>query len=272
MAGALSVSQPEREPVHSLIDSHCHLDVAAFDDDRDAVVERARQAGVARILIPAIRPSTWDRLLELAAVIPEARVALGIHPQIVPALDDAERNALDTLAARLAAAGAVAVGECGLDGKTGDHDEQERIFAAQIAIARELSLPLVVHVLNAHDVAPRLMAAARAHEVGGVMHSYSGGADLVPIYRDLGFAFSFAGPVTYANSRRPLAAARAVPDDLLLAETDAPDQSPLPHRGRRSEPAFVVEIAAALARARGVDEESLARLTTANAHRVFKLQ
>ena len=102
-----------------------------------------------------------------------------------------------------------------------------------IRAARGSRSPLVVHVLRAHDLAPRVLREERAHEVGGVMHSYSGGADLVPVYRDLGFAFSFAGPVTYANARRPLEAVRAVPAELLLVETDAPDQAPAKHRGGR---------------------------------------
>jgi TatD DNase family protein len=101
------------------------------------------------------------------------------------------------------------------------------------------------------------------------MNSYSGGADLVPIYRDLGFAFSFAGPVTYANARKPIEAARLIPDDLLLAETDAPDQAPEGHRGGRSEPAFVRSVIAGLAAARGQTAEEVAALTTANAQRLF---
>jgi len=120
-------------------------------------------------------------------------------------------------------------------------------------------------------VAPRLLTEERAGEVGGILHSYSGGEELVPIYRDLGFHFSFAGPVTYARARRPVAAARAVPDELLLAETDAPDQTPEPYRGRRCEPAFVREVVAGLAAARGRPVEEIAALTTANARRLLQL-
>ena len=112
-------------------------------------------------------------------------------------------------------------------------------------------------------------SCARTGPVAGVLHSYSGGADLVPVYRDLGLAFSFAGPVTYANARRPIEAARAVPDELLLAETDAPDQAPAPHRGGRSEPAFVAAVIAGLAAARGTTAAEIAALTTRNARRIF---
>jgi TatD DNase family protein len=177
---------------------------------------------------------------------------------------------VDALVARLVGAGGgVAVGECGLDGGTGDRPAQEAVLRAHVRAARERALPLVVHVLRAHGEAPRILREERAHEVGGVMHSYSGGAELVGVYRDLGFAFSFAGPITYPNARRPVEAARAVPADLLLAETDAPDQAPAPHRGGRSEPAFVTDVIAGLAAARGQSMDEVAALTTRNASRLF---
>jgi TatD DNase family protein len=122
-------------------------------------------------------------------------------------------------------------------------------------------------VLRAHDAAPRILR--EEGPIAGVLHSYSGGAELVPVYRDLGLAFSFAGPVSYPNARRPVEAARAIPADLLLVETDAPDQAPEGHRGGRSEPAFLPAVIAALATARGVTPAEIRELTTANARRVF---
>jgi TatD DNase family protein len=124
-----------------------------------------------------------------------------------------------------------------------------------------------VHVLRAHDAAPRILREERA--AAGVLHSYSGGADLVATYAALGLAFSFAGPVTYANARKPLEAARAIAPELLLAETDAPDQAPAAHRGGRSEPAYVRDVIAGLAAARGEPHDEIVRLTTANARRIF---
>ncbi|TMQ17923.1 MAG: TatD family deoxyribonuclease [Deltaproteobacteria bacterium] len=252
-----------------MIDTHCHLDVAAFDADRDAVVARATAAGVVGLLVPAIRPRTWPPLRDLARRHAAAgmRYAVGIHPQIVPELDPDEL-AGDLTARLIEAAGdAIAIGECGLDGGTGGHALQEQIFRAHIRAARATGKPLVNHVLRAHDAAPRLLR--EEGPVTGVLHSYSGGADLVPVYRDLGLAFSFAGPVTYANARRPIAAARAVPDALLLAETDAPDQAPERHRGRRSEPAFVANVIAGLAAARATTTDAISTLTTTNARRIF---
>jgi TatD DNase family protein len=249
-----------------VIDTHCHLDVPAFDADRSEVLSRARAAGVVGIVVPAIRPRTWPALVALGRAHAELRIALGIHPQIVPDLDPDEILDADAIARAVTDAGASAVGECGLDGATVAHDLQEQLLRAHIRAARAVKKPLVIHVLRAHDAAPKILREERAGDVGGVMHSYSGGADLVPIYRDLGLCFSFAGPVTYPNARKPLEAARLVPDELLMAETDAPDQS---SRGGRSEPAYVADVIAALATARGATVEAMAALTTTNARRLF---
>jgi TatD DNase family protein len=138
---------------------------------------------------------------------------------------------------------------------------------AHVRAAHATGKPLVIHVLRAHDAAPRILR--EEGPITGVLHSYSGGAGLVPVYRDLGLAFSFAGPVTYGNARRPLEAARAIPAELLLAETDAPDQAPAAHRGGRSEPAYVASVIAGLATVRGATTAEVAAQTTANARRIF---
>jgi TatD DNase family protein len=258
-----------------MIDTHCHLDTEAFDADRDEVLARAAAAGVLGILVPSIRPRTWHALAETVTgtVAVPVRTAVGIHPQLVPELDPGEvgDDVVAQILAGLRGAGsaAVAVGECGLDGGIGDMELQETLFRAHIRAAREAKLPLVIHVLRAHDAAPRILREEGAHEVGGVLHSYSGGEQLVSIYRDLGMSFSFAGPITYPNARRPIEAARAIPAELLLAETDSPDQAPAAHRGQRNEPAFIADVIAGLAAARGVTVEDMAALTTANARRLF---
>jgi TatD DNase family protein len=254
-----------------VIDTHCHLDVPAFAEDLADVVARATAAGVVGMLVPAIHPRDWVGLAALCAKHHAAgmRYAVGVHPQIVPELDAGEA---DDLVERIAAAaeGAVAIGECGLDGATGARERQEEIFRAHVRAARAVGKPLVVHVFRAHDAAPRILREERAHEVGGVMHSYSGGAELVRVYRDLGMAFSFAGPVTYPNARKPLEAVRAIPSELLLAETDAPDQAPAVARGGRSEPAFVGHVLAGLAAATERSVEDVTASTTANARRLFR--
>jgi TatD DNase family protein len=254
-----------------MIDTHCHLDIAAFDADRDEVLARAAAAGVRGVLVPAIRPSTWDVVQQLARRSALIRIALGIHPQVVPDLtaDEVPEDFAEVLARAIEDSGAVAVGECGLDGGTAEPERQEQLLRAHVRAARAVKKPLVIHVLRAHDTAPRILREERAYEVGGVMHSYSGGEHLISVYRDLGMCFSFAGPVTYPNARKPVAAARAIPDALLLAETDAPDQAPAAHRGGRSEPAFVAAVIEGLAAARGVSARQIADLTSENARRLF---
>ena len=260
-----------------MIDTHCHLDMPEFDGDRPATLARAAAAGVETILVPAVRPRTFSALTALARAphdTPRIVLAIGVHPQVAGDLSADERAIAadpDRLAELARTAGAVAIGECGLDGASADLAEQERILRAHVRAARAAALPLVLHVFRAHGLAPRILAEEKAAEVGGVLHSYSGGEDLVPRYRDLGLHFSFAGPVSYQNARRPLAAARAVPAELLLAETDAPDQAPEPFRGRRSEPAFVAEVIAGLAAARGASTDEIATLTARNARRLFQL-
>lgn len=254
-----------------MIDTHCHLDLDAFAADRDIVVARAAAAGLIGMLVPAIRPRTWAGLIELVSrhAAQGMRCALGIHPQIVPELADDEvaGDLAERIARAVEAAGAIAVGECGLDGGTGEIGRQEEIFRAHLRAARALDKPVVIHVLRAHDAAPRILR--EEGPVRGVLHSYSGGAELVPVYRDLGMAFSFAGPISYPNARRPVEAARLIDGGLLLVETDAPDQAPEGHRGGRSEPAFLPAVIAGLAAAREDSPEKIAALTTANAHRIF---
>lgn len=256
-----------------MFDTHCHLDDAKFDSDRPATLQRAFLAGVTDIIIPSIRPATFDNLIRIISSTSPVRLhlALGFHPQVVPELSDTEILEMKSLPQRLHDNRAVAVGECGLDGPTGHIDVQEQIFRAQIRIARELSLPLIVHAFRTHEAVLRILKDERANDVGGVIHSYSGGANLVPRYVDLGFALSFAGSVTWPRALKPVAAAACVPEHFLLAETDAPDQSPQSLRGKRNEPGSVVEVIQSLCAIRGQSLQNLQKLTTDNARRVFKI-
>lgn len=261
-----------------MIDSHCHLDSDRFDGDRPAVLARACDAGVRAIVIPAIRPSTWPGLSKLVRDwkgTPSLHLAVGVHPQVVPELTAEELRFIDddgeALAQAARAMGAVAIGECGLDGMTAEPELQARVLRAHIRAARATGLPLLLHVYRAHGAAPKLLAEERVDQCGGVLHSYSGGRDLVVRYLRMGLHLSFAGPVTYPNARRPLEAARAVPLDRLLVETDAPDQAPAPHQGARSEPAYVGLIVRAMAEARGEDANALVAATSENARRLFRI-
>jgi TatD DNase family protein len=259
-----------------VIDTHCHLDKPEFDADRAEVLARARAAGVTEIVIPAIGPDRWDGLAALAAATPGLRFGLGVHPQLLPVLDpagDAER--LERLDAALARGGAVGVGECGLDGPSVEEgarrwatmERQVAVLRGHLRLARKRALPVMLHCLRAHDALLALLAEEPL-PCGGVLHSYSGSADQVRAYAAFGLHFSFAGPLTYERARKPLLAAAAVPLHRLLIETDAPDQTPRPRRGR-NEPAFLVEIAGALAVALGVPVDEVDGLTSDNARRLF---
>ena len=255
-----------------MIDTHCHLDKAEFDADRTAVLERARAAGVSDLVVPAVGPP-WDDLLALARATPGVHAGLGVHPQLLPELDPCDDDQLlSDLESALGRGGAVAVGECGLDGPSAEGaplDRQRWVLAGHLAMARRFSLPVSLHCLRAHE--PLLDLLEREPlPAGGVLHSYSGGPELVARYARLGLCFAFAGPVTFEKARRPLEAVRAVPADRLLLETDAPDQTPRPRRGR-NEPAFLPEIAAAVARALGTTVEAVDAFTSANARRLFRL-
>jgi TatD DNase family protein len=257
-----------------VIDTHCHLDKPDFDPDRAAVLARARAAGVTDVLVPAVGPAGWAALVEAARATPGLHAGLGIHPQLLPELDPRHDDAhLADLDAALARGGAVAVGECGLDGPTAaagaSMARQVAVLAGQLALARKHGLPVSLHAFRAHDA---LLAVLERDGLpaGGVLHSYSGSAQQVPPYARLGLHFAFAGPVTWERARKPILAARAVPRDRLLLETDAPDQTPRPHRGR-CEPAYLAEIAAALAAALGLPLAELDAVTSANARRLFRL-
>jgi TatD DNase family protein len=258
-----------------MIDTHCHLDGPAFDADRGEVLARARAAGVTDVVVPAVGPDGWAALRALSAAEPSVHFGLGIHPQLVPELDPrGDDRLLADLEAALACGGAVAVGECGLDGPSTDAgaplDRQVALLRGQLALARRFGLPVILHVLRTHDAA---LAVLREEPLphGGVLHSWSGSAEQVGPFAALGLHFSFAGPISYERARKPAAAARAVPADRLLLETDAPDQTPRPARGR-NEPALLPLVAAGVAAALGATAAEVGRRTAENARALFRLR
>ncbi len=260
----------------ALFDAHCHLDLPAFDADRDAVWQRAVDAGVRFAVVPAVHPQRWEHTL--AAALAGARgVALGVHPHALPSLS---RDALDDALARLAGTvtahrdRVVAIGECGLDVTTAvPMDQQLSALAAHAAVARALDLPLVLHVVGAHPEALALLSSVPLPSRPGLVHAYSGGASRVRAWTDLGFHLSFGGSVTRPVAKRPAESARATPAHRLLVETDAPDQ--LPHGvdrpSRRCEPADLARVVDALAALRETTPDQLAALTTANASALFAM-
>jgi TatD DNase family protein len=251
-----------------LIDSHAHLDSRKFHGDREAVVERAREAGVVAILNVGGDLASSRAAVALAERYDFIYAAVGVHPHdartVTPAV-------LSDLRALTSHSKVVAIGEIGLDyyRDLSPRPVQRRAFADQLALAAGLDLPVVVHSREALD---DVLAALRGWEGAGVLHSYSGGPERLDEVLDLGFSIGISGPVTFPKADRLRAVAAAVPLERLLVETDCPYLTPVPYRGRRNEPAHVRYVAQAVARARGMEAEPLARAAADNARRLFGLQ
>ena len=258
-----------------MYDSHCHLDAEEYDDDRVGVLERARAAGVEAIMVPGYEPGEWDRLPALCASDPRIVCAVGLHPLYLHALTElGRRAALDDISPRIRALGARAVGECGLDAQVArrgglDLAAQSAILDVQVELARTLDLPIILHCVRAHGRMLELLERHGALPRGGVMHAYGGPPDLIERYRRLGLRFSFGGIVTHEGAKKPRAALRAVPRELLLVETDGPSQVPAGAGRARSEPADVARVLATAAHLRGEPAATLAHITTHNARELF---
>jgi TatD DNase family protein len=247
-----------------VVDAHCHLGDAAFDPDRGAVLIRASAAGVGHVVVIGTTLEDSERAAALVAGRAGLSATAGVHPHEARSWSG---SSLEPLRALLARPEIVAVGETGLDYHY-DHSPrvaQVAAFDAQLAVAAEVGKPVVVHAREADaDVA----AALRGTRATIVLHSFSSGPALFDAGMAIGAYFSFSGMITF-KSWTSTGLLTACPPDRLLVETDAPYLAPVPHRGRRNEPAFVRDVALALARARGVPFDAIVEQTTANARRVF---
>jgi TatD DNase family protein len=250
------------------IDAHLHLDAPEFDADRNDVVARAEAAGVGLMVTAATTTAGARLALELARRYSMLRVAVGIHPEHA---GEFAAGALDELAHLARDEAVVAIGEIGLDyARAGTAKEaQQEAFRQQIRLARRLDLPAVVHDREAHDDVERILFEERASKV--ILHCFSGTAAMAARCAAAGWMISLAGPVTFRNAGSLREVARMVPDDRLLLETDAPYLSPVPVRGRRCEPAFVVHTGKAVAALRSVSSDAVERAVERNARAVFSV-
>ena len=253
-----------------LFDSHVHLDDPAFDADRAEVIRAARAAGVRRFLLPGVGRWTWPRQLALAESEPGFHCALGLHPLF---LDRHHPDDLERLAEILGRPNVVAVGEVGLDfySKDADRSAQQALFEAQVRLARDRGLPLVLHVRRAHDPVLATLRRLRFPH-GGICHACNASLQQALQYLDLGFRLGFGGTLTYPGSRRIRALAAALPEEAICLETDAPDIPPAAHRGERNSPAYLPEVLMALAEVRGAAPEGLAEITFANACQALRIE
>jgi len=251
-----------------LTDSHAHLDDARFAADREALIQRAWDSGVHRILTigNGTGPDDMGCGIPFAEAYPWIFTTVGVHPHDASKVEDRHFEMMQGFAEHPKV---LAIGEMGLDYHydNSPRDAQQRVFARQLEVAAKVDLPVIVHTREADADTERILRAAGG--VRGVLHCFTSSPELAKAALDLGFLISFSGIVTFPNARELAENATTVPADRLLVETDCPYLSPVPHRGKRNEPAFVLETARFLASARGIPLEELASQTSENFTRLF---
>lgn len=250
-----------------LIDTHSHIDLPIFADDFQDILRRSRKAGVVAQILPGVHREGWERILSLAVTEKDLHPAIGLHPMYLQyhGADD-----LDVLRSHARAGKLKAIGETGLDyfKKDSDRAAQQELFEAQLAIASESRLPVLLHVRKAHDQVQATLR--RKHfDCGGIVHAFSGSLQQAQHYLQLGFLISVCGTVTYDRARRIRSVAAELPLESLVLETDSPDIAPAAHHGERNCPAYLPEILCSLAALRKESMEQIAKQTTANARKVF---
>jgi TatD DNase family protein len=252
-----------------LIDSHCHLNYEGLVERQSEVLASARERGVSGFLNISTRQCEWKDIVAVAEREPDVWASVGVHPHEADAHPDLGASALVDAAQHPRV---IAIGECGLDYyyDKSDRDAQRERFQAHIDAARETGLPLVIHTRDAEaDTAEILEAAVKEGGVTGVLHCFTGSAQLARKGLDLGFYVSLSGIVTFKNAADLQDTAKWLPADQMLVETDAPFLAPVPHRGKKCEPAFVADTAAFVAELRGEETEALAERTTDNFFKLF---
>ena len=255
------------------IDTHCHFDFPPFSGDEEASLQRAAQAGVGKIIVPATEAENFARVQALAEKYQPLYAALGLHPGMLEKHSDVSLDQLQQALERRPAK-VVAVGEIGLDYywlKTPEERANSRdFFDAQLSLAEELNLPAIVHDRDAHR---DCLDIVRAHPgVRGVFHCYSGSLEDAKVLVKLGWMLSFTGVITYKNARKALEVIEWLPMDRIMVETDSPYLTPEPFRGKRNDSGKVHLVAEAIARVKGMDPEEAARITLENGTRFFRIE
>lgn len=252
-----------------LVDSHCHLNYKGLVEDQEAVLMRARSAGVTAMLNISTRESEWDEVIELAEQQSDVWASVGIHPHEADAHPDIDAAKLINRAAH---SRVIAIGETGLDFyyDKSDREQQRTSFRSHIAAARETCLPIIVHTREAEDDTAQIIADEMGKGAfSGVIHCFTASADFARTVLDLGLYISLSGIVTFKNALDLQEIARWLPIDRLLIETDAPFLAPVPHRGRTGEPSFVADTARFVAKLRGIDDSELMQQSSENFYRLF---
>jgi len=250
-----------------LVDTHCHVDFPHFADDRAEALARFRQAGGRWLVAVAVDLDNLPRLFALAESESDVYCSVGVHPNHEVEAEPGE----DELRGLAAHAKCVAIGETGLDffRHHVPSEVQEARFRTHIRAAKTLSKPVIVHMRDADEATLCVMGEEQISACGGIMHCFSSSWEVARQALDMGMSISFTGNVTFKNNHGLRDVAKQVPEDMLLIETDSPYLAPVPHRGKRNEPAYVRQVAECIAEVRGVSLAHLAEATTANAARVF---
>ena len=252
----------------NIIDTHCHLDFEVFDEDRDTVLENARQLGVCGFVVPGVRESTWQSLITLCDQSPDMHYALGMHPMFMKYHNSGHMTALKN---HINSAKPIAIGEIGLDfyEKQTNKEAQMDLFEGQLQIACEVNLPVILHVRKAHD---EVLNALKKYPVcGGVVHAFNGSLQHAEKYQSHQFMLGFGGMLTYERSSKLRNLAQAIPLSAIVLETDSPDMTVEQHRGERNSPEYLSYCLQSLAEVKSLSAEEVAAMTTANARKVFNL-
>lgn len=249
-----------------IIDTHCHLDVTDFDTDRDDILTRCRAQGISKLIIPAIESQTWNNVLTLCEKEQGLYPAFGLHPVFMNKHKSEDINKLDELLEKIKP---VAVGEIGLDFYIKDHEQNQQIklFEAQLQIAKNHNLPVILHVRKAHDQVLQLLKKIKVK--GGFSHAFNGSEQQANQYIELGFKLGFGGTLTYENAIKIHKLAKTLPLESIVLETDAPDMVVESHRGQRNSPEYIMESLSALAKIRNEDISVIAEQTSKNAHDII---
>ncbi len=251
------------------VDTHCHLDCPSLFSRLDAVLAAARTCGVMRMICPGVGSDDWEKIATLAETREAVFPAFGLHPMLAGAYRGG-------LAEKLAdyAGDAVAIGEIGLDYSLSDvpRERQRTAFREQLRVAVDIGLPVLIHCRRAFSDIIGILKEENVRRIGGVMHAFSGSYEVALECVKLGLSISISGTVTYGNAVKPVEIVRKLPMESILLETDSPDMTPEPFRGRENEPAYLVEVARKVAEIKSMDIGEIGLITTRNAERIFRFK
>ena len=255
-----------------LVDSHAHIQGKEYAGEVEAVIARARSAGVETIIAVggAGDMSSNTEAIQLATIFPNVYATVGMHPHDAK---DVGADELDLLKNLAADSKVIAIGETGLDYyySHSPHDVQRRVFGQFIHMARQAQLPIIVHERDAAQDATELLRCGGAGELRGVIHCFTGNYESACAYLDLGFYLSFTGIITFKNANALREVVSKIPLERILVETDSPYLTPVPHRGKRNEPAYARHVAETIANVKGISFEEIAQITTANVKQLFRI-